>query len=243
MANWITALVFLFIVVLNHAVQHQIEEDVLDANLFQEHAKCEPIIVPTCAGKWYNKTIMPNLLGHTKQEEVGMELSQFMPLIKLNCSADIHLFLCSLYVPMCSVLDRPIPPCRSLCESARLCEDVMRKFNHDWPENLECSKFPEQDKEICFARNTTNGQDGDSSPTITSFLPPGSTAISGGSSGSKKQGGRINPGNKNTHVSSNGPYRNIGFVCPVQLKTPPGMGYQLNVGGKVMKGFWYLVVF
>lgn len=215
--------------------------------LFREQPPgCEPITVEICAGKWYNQTTMPNLLGHQKQDEVAMELMQFLPLIKVNCSEDIHLFLCSIYVPMCSVLEEPIPPCRSLCESARKCEDIMRKFEHSWPENLECSQFPTQEERICFAKNNSDpsGVSPTAGPTIG--YNEGSH-ISGGGGGGQQQGGRGsgngrritmgNHGNKNHHqtslVSHNGPLRNIGFICPAQLKAPPGLGYQLNVGGKV----------
>lgn len=209
-----------------------------------QHGQCEPITVEICAGKWYNQTTMPNLLGHQKQDEVGMELMQFMPLIKVNCSEDIHLFLCSIYVPMCSVLEEPIPPCRSLCESARKCEDIMRKFEHSWPENLECSQFPTQDERICFAKNTTDpsGVSPTAGPTVggSSYVDNVGqhTSAGGGGRGGGGNGRRITMGNKNqqhsTSLSShNGPFRNIGFVCPLQLKAPPGMGYQLSFGGKV----------
>jgi hypothetical protein len=30
-------------------------------------------------------------------------------------------------------------------------------------------------------------------------------------------------------------HRSIGFICPVQLKAPEVMGYELNVAGKVVK--------
>lgn len=243
----------------SHSHHHQHPH--ADDSLLREHGRCEPITVEICAGKWYNQTTMPNLLGHQKQDEVGMELMQFMPLIKVNCSEDIHLFLCSIYVPMCSVLEEPIPPCRSLCESARRCEDIMRKFEHSWPENLECSKFPTQDEQICFAKNTSGGSDrpmgpsppggGASGPLPTSggsYIEGGgmtsimaNAAANGGGGGGRGGSGsgirRITIGNKNHQQqpvsSNNGPFRNIGFVCPLQLKAPPGMGYQLNIGGKV----------
>jgi hypothetical protein len=70
----------------------------------------------------------------------ALEVHQFIPLIKINCSPDLKLFLCSLYAPLCTILDFPIPPCRSLCESARNCEKIMRTFDFMWPENLECTK-------------------------------------------------------------------------------------------------------
>lgn len=33
------------------------------------HNKCELISIPLCQDLLYNKTIFPNLLGHTKQDE------------------------------------------------------------------------------------------------------------------------------------------------------------------------------
>lgn len=197
--------------------QHQIYEnhEVISSSgsnsdgQFAPHGKCEPITISICMDIPYNTTIMPNLLGQTRQDEAGQEIFQFAPLVKIDCSPDLQFFLCLLYVPVCTILDHPIPPCRSLCESARVCEAVMRTFDFHWPENLECSNFPEAGgSEICVAQNTTNAK-----PSPTSVHSPKV----------------INP-RKNSVV---GPHRNIRFVCPVQLKTPPGLGYSLKVGGEV----------
>lgn len=176
------------------------------------HNRCEPITISICKNIPYNMTIMPNLIGHTKQEEAGLEVHQFAPLVKIGCSDDLQLFLCSLYVPVCTILERPIPPCRSLCESARVCEKLMKTYNFNWPENLECSKFPVHGGEdLCVAENTT-------SSASTAATPTRSVA-------------KVTTRKHQTGVES--PHRNIGFVCPVQLKTPLGMGYELKVGGKV----------
>lgn len=182
----------------------------LDGSL-QQHNRCEPITISICKNIPYNMTIMPNLIGHTKQEEAGMEVHQFAPLVKIGCSADLQLFLCLLYVPVCTILERPIPPCRSLCESARVCETLMKTYNFNWPENLECSKFPVHGGEnLCVAENTTASA---STPAPTRTAPKVTT--------------------RKHQISVDSPHRNIGFVCPVQLKTPLGMGYELKVGGKV----------
>lgn len=175
-------------------------------------------------------TIMPNLLGHTRQEDAGYEVYQFAPLVKVGCSPDLQFFLCLLYVPLCTILDDPIPPCRSLCESARVCETTMKNFRLDWPENLECSKFPEYGAGILCVPQNNNTNDNDSS-TKNSFhptkiidtdarrrnnAPHHSSGSAGGSSGS---GGMTS--------------RNFRFVCPLQLKTPADMGYSLKIGGSV----------
>lgn len=190
---------------------HQQHDAGPSESMFPPHGKCEPISISICMDIPYNATIMPNMLGHTRQEEAGLEVYQFAPLVKIDCSPDLQFFLCLVYVPLCTILDHPIPPCRSLCESARLCETVMRTFDFDWPENLECSKFPEAGgEEICVSQNATNA-----SPSPTSVHSP-----------------KVINSRKNSN-SIVGPHRNIRFVCPVQLKTPPGLGYSLQIGGEV----------
>ena len=77
------------------------------------HGKCEPITIPLCANIEYNMTIVPNLLGHSKQEQAGMEGHQFFPLVKVQCSAHLQMFLCAVYAPVCTILEYPLPPCRS----------------------------------------------------------------------------------------------------------------------------------
>lgn len=196
------------------------------SDLFPPHGKCEPITISICMDLPYNATIMPNMLGHTRQEEAGLEVYQFAPLVKIDCSPDLQFFLCLVYVPLCTILDHPIPPCRSLCESARVCENVMRTFDFDWPENLDCAKFPEGGgEELCVAQNTTNSNppsNGVHSPKVVN--PRKNIGGAGGTVGVTGAGG---------------PHRNIRFVCPVQLKTPPGLGYALQVGGEV--GSYYII--
>lgn len=53
------------------------------------------------------------------QEDAAMEIHQFLPLLKIRCSPDLKFFLCTLYAPVCTVMNKPLPPCRYLCESAR----------------------------------------------------------------------------------------------------------------------------
>ena len=48
------------------------------------HGRCEPITIPLCKDIQYNETIMPNLLGHQKQEDAGLEVHQFYPLVKVH---------------------------------------------------------------------------------------------------------------------------------------------------------------
>lgn len=198
------------------------------------HNKCEPITISICKNIPYNMTIMPNLLGHTRQEEAGYEVFQFAPLVKMGCSPDLQFFLCSLYVPPCTILDHALPPCRSLCESARVCEAVMKNFRLDWPENLECSKFPEFGTgKLCVPLNNSNEND---AAIKSSFHP------------TKVIDSDTRRRNNVPHHSSSGGLtsRNFRFVCPLQLKTPADMGYSLKIGGSVSCdpcSFWCLIIF
>uniref|UniRef100_A0A8R1EA83 FZ domain-containing protein n=1 Tax=Caenorhabditis japonica TaxID=281687 RepID=A0A8R1EA83_CAEJA len=46
--------------------------------------KCEPITIPLCKGIGYNMTAFPNSYGHEKQEEAGLEVHQFYPLVEVS---------------------------------------------------------------------------------------------------------------------------------------------------------------
>lgn len=209
-----------------HAMQqfHEQSDIVSSSDLSSSvptHNKCEPITISICKNIHYNMTIMPNLLGHTRQEEAGFEVFQFAPLVKVGCSPDLQFFLCLLYVPLCTILDHPIPPCRSLCESARACETVMKNFRIDWPENLECSKFPQDGTgTLCVGQNNTSDND---AAVKTSFHP------------TKVIDSDTRRRNNAPHHSGSGSItsRNARFVCPLQLKTPADMGYSLKIGGTV----------
>ncbi|VDM08098.1 unnamed protein product [Wuchereria bancrofti] len=105
--------------------------------------KCVPITMQMCRDIPYNMTLFPNILGHTKEEDASLEIHQFLPLVKVKCSEDLKFFLCTIYAPVCTVLERPIPPCRHLCLSAKNgCENLMNKFGFKWPPLLACERFP-----------------------------------------------------------------------------------------------------
>ncbi|EDO35751.1 predicted protein [Nematostella vectensis] len=126
--------------------------------------RCEPVTIPLCTGLQYNMTIFPNTLKHRTQEEAALEVHQFFPLVKVDCSKDLAFFLCSVYAPVCTVLETPLPPCRSLCLTVRSgCEGLMKRFGFTWPDSLSCERFPKLGDEICVGENTTtptSDQDG-----------------------------------------------------------------------------------
>ncbi|XP_071487937.1 frizzled-2-like [Diadema antillarum] len=112
---------------------------------------CETIEAPMCMDIPYNMTFLPNLLGHESQVEAMVAIQQFYPLVKIQCSKHLQLFLCSVHFPVCNVLGVIIPPCQSFCKRARRgCRSMMKKFGFRWPDSLRCDRFPEEG--LCFGR-------------------------------------------------------------------------------------------
>ncbi|XP_028663869.1 frizzled-5 [Erpetoichthys calabaricus] len=105
---------------------------------------CQEITVPMCKGIVYNQTYMPNQFNHDTQDEAGLEVHQFWPLVEIQCSPDLRFFLCSMYTPICLAdYMKPLPPCRSVCERAKTgCSPLMRQYGFAWPERMSCEKLP-----------------------------------------------------------------------------------------------------
>lgn len=130
--------------------------------------KCEEITIPMCMGIGYNMTRMPNELNHESQDEAGLEVHQFWPLVEIKCSSDLKFFLCSMYAPIClPEYSKPLPPCRDLCRRAREgCEPIMTQYGFQWPERMECEQFPIQGGEVlCMDQPTHNTSSSSSSST------------------------------------------------------------------------------
>ncbi|GFO05460.1 frizzled [Plakobranchus ocellatus] len=210
------------------------------------HENCEIITVPMCKDMEYNETIMPNKLGHMKQSVAGLEVQQYFPLVKVGCSSELSLFLCTLYVPVCTMMGQAIPPCRGLCEEARIgCETLMNKFGFKWPENLYCDNFPEEGKDVCVVKTKSDD-------TTAAAKRPHENY------GDKKRPSKgvyqenTMYGNTNYGTGLSLPdYRNRGvygiqnprdedstnklFQCPIPLRVQTGFDYSIRVGSEVEK--------
>lgn len=95
------------------------------------------------------------------QDEAGLEVHQFWPLVEIRCSEDLKFFLCSLYAPIC-IPDylKPLPACRSVCERARAgCAPLMRQYGFQWPERMNCDKLPEMGdpEHLCMEQDERRG--------------------------------------------------------------------------------------
>ncbi|XP_022777776.1 uncharacterized protein LOC111319226 [Stylophora pistillata] len=128
--------------------------------------KCERIKIPMCQSIGYNFTYMPNMFNHRTQKEAADEVRQFWPLVKVKCSPDLRVFLCSLYAPICQPnFNKEIPPCRSLCIRAKEgCEPLMRRYGFTWPKRMKCETFPKFGNKACIGRMALS--------TTASPLPP-----------------------------------------------------------------------
>ncbi|XP_069108770.1 frizzled-2-like [Argopecten irradians] len=196
----------------------------------RKNSKCEPIAIPLCKDIIYNETIMPNLLAHQHQDDAGLEVHQFFPLVKVQCSPQLRLFLCTMYVPVCTVLEEPIPPCQSLCNQARHgCESLMNKFGFQWPDTLECSKFPPRG--LCVGENNTDPDStaGTGNTGVGGGIDQGNPGISGG-------GGTIMfPNNAYYPEQVFNTSRRHNYECPSDLRVNQGFDYRLKIKNHVFR--------
>uniref|UniRef100_A0A8C7FIR8 Frizzled-3 n=1 Tax=Oncorhynchus kisutch TaxID=8019 RepID=A0A8C7FIR8_ONCKI len=108
---------------------------------------CEPVGLRMCQDLPYNATFMPNLLNHYDQQTAALAMEPFHPMVNLQCSEDLRMFLCALYAPVCMEYGRVSMPCRALCHRAkRDCHKLMEMFGVSWPDETECSRFPDCDE-------------------------------------------------------------------------------------------------
>ncbi|KAH9497711.1 Wnt-activated receptor [Dermatophagoides farinae] len=115
-----------------------------DQSLIMVNNVVKKITIPMCMDIGYNYTSMPNLLEMETQEEAGLEVHQFWPLVEINCSDDLKFFLCSMYAPIC-IEEYPghIPSCKSVCERAKKgCKPIMIQYGFPWPDKMNCSELP-----------------------------------------------------------------------------------------------------
>lgn len=148
---------------------------------YDNQYRCEEITVPMCKGIGYNYTYMPNQFNHETQEEAGLEVHQFWPLVEIQCSPDLLFFLCSMYTPICmKTYKKELKACRSVCERAKAgCAPLMRHYGFAWPEQMNCDKLPNYGEgQLCMDVNTTDRQPNSKTPTTT--LRPLSGVAAGG---------------------------------------------------------------
>ncbi|XP_043075249.1 frizzled-3a isoform X1 [Puntigrus tetrazona] len=122
---------------------------------------CEPITLRMCQGLAYNTTFMPNLLNHYDQQTAALAMEPFHPMVNLECSTEIRPFLCALYAPVCTEYGHVTLPCRRLCQRAKSdCYKLMDMFGVIWPDEMDCSRFPDCDESYPRAIDLLPSSDG-----------------------------------------------------------------------------------
>ncbi len=161
---------------------------------------CQEIAVPLCKGIGYNYTYMPNQFNHDTQDEAGLEVHQFWPLVEIQCSPDLKFFLCSMYTPIClEDYKKPLPPCRSVCERAKAgCAPLMRQYGFPWPDRMRCDLLPVQGAPdtLCMDYNRTD------STTVSPVLSKPTNYPSKAFNPHKKKSGRTSVGPKASNPAS-----------------------------------------
>ena len=123
---------------------------IVAASPFNDRENCQRVKVSRCADFNYNYTLYPNLLQHQRQDDAESDLRQYDLLVQSECSPHLRFFLCVLFVPVCTVLNKPLPPCRALCEEVRSgCETLLNRYGFNWPEQFYCTRFPRPQEDIC----------------------------------------------------------------------------------------------
>lgn len=134
------------------------EWSVVSGRMLQPKCINIPSNMSLCHNIGYEKMRLPNLLEHDNLNEVAEQAVNWNPLIGIRCHPDTQVFLCSLFSPIC--LERPVYPCRSLCENVRDdCEGYMMTYGFTWPSMFRCDKFPEDD-ELCIHGPSKSTQTG-----------------------------------------------------------------------------------
>lgn len=113
--------------------------------------RCESIpFTHECHRMPYRETSIPNLLGDQDLQTALIRFSMYRPLLASNCSDHLLLFLCSYYLPLCTRVEKLLPPCRYVCETARDdCAALMNQHRLLWPDELDCNRF-RRDPDFCF---------------------------------------------------------------------------------------------
>ena len=125
-----------------------------------DRQQCEEVQIDLCKSLPYNRTRLPNNYEQDTQVSVNRTLWDLAQRINgIICSEDLLFFVCSLYLPIClesQAIDKPINPCRSVCEKVRDdCKAVVKSITgvespfQAFPE-FECEKLEVYEKGVCL---------------------------------------------------------------------------------------------
>ncbi|CAD5121856.1 unnamed protein product [Dimorphilus gyrociliatus] len=120
-------------------------------------SNCELIQPSICNNLSYNRTTLPNFMGHYSQKQIREYLRLYSPVIKKHCSKYFKLFLCHLFFPSCTKDHQVLKPCKSLCLNVkRKCLGTIKEFGLDLFKYVDCSRLPSSKKNVCLKGLITN---------------------------------------------------------------------------------------
>ena len=114
---------------------------------------CEPVRTPMCSklgADGYAMTSFPNFVNHTSQDQSISELDTYSQLLQSRQAPLLTLFICSVFIPLCTPGLGVVPPCRSLCTKAKeTVSDAFRAGGVKWP--FDCGRYPvEAEGTLCI---------------------------------------------------------------------------------------------
>ncbi|KAJ3585447.1 hypothetical protein NHX12_014166 [Muraenolepis orangiensis] len=114
----------------------------------------------------YSQTLFPNALGHRTRDEAELSAEYLLMSVAETllssasggargggqCSPDVRMLGCAVVAPRCE-RDRPLRPCRRVCEAVRRrCAGAFEAIDMAWPYFLDCQRFfgSEEEEEGCY---------------------------------------------------------------------------------------------
>uniref|UniRef100_A0A0K0DXJ0 Frizzled-4 n=1 Tax=Strongyloides stercoralis TaxID=6248 RepID=A0A0K0DXJ0_STRER len=129
---------------------------IVSASIFDQTNKnrCVPVTLPICKDIPYNYTFIPNPIFPHDPATLHLQTDHFKPLIRTQCNPHIKFFICSVFAPMCpESLPQAVTSCKSVCQEVKKdCIKIFTEFDIQWPESLDCDKFPEEPS-LCMKPN------------------------------------------------------------------------------------------
>jgi len=116
----------------------------------QRQRKCAPVTIPACRKIGYNMTQVLDMYSPIARSiDKGRKYIEMIE--KTRCSNHAVFLLCTVYSPVCFKDQDLIVPCQSTCYRVkRKCNPLMKKYGIEWPEELDCPRFPEHNTGVCI---------------------------------------------------------------------------------------------
>ena len=124
------------------------------------------------SGSW--NTSYPNVFNHTSHKMAYQFLNLHRNLfLQEPCSEHLSHFLCYAVFPLCYSGFHRVEPCQEMCVAVREnCTPELVKNGMEWPQELDCNKFPTHGSSICvWNGNTNNCNTGTSKPPAAVISP------------------------------------------------------------------------